>query len=345
MLARLAFGIVFVVGGCWRDGTTATTIPAPSTPATIPIAGTVRVWADAPLYLEHSTTAPRIWLAKPFSRTSVVGASAPMRVVTVGPELVEVEPVSGRHCSWLGFEAPSTLEHVRVFVDRRDLAPVLAKRFERRFEDATSIALDPGIAVTPHRGGYAVSVFGGTIGLPIPSTSIGLSYRWLAPDDEDSGDVEGIGVEGMRAHLGARTIELARGSATQVEGRPHRYRIREACRELVVRFDVDPDPEEGGGGFGYGTIGLGSLRKAVVDYLPAHTPLRSGRHVVARLGKARIVSDPAKPCFDAAWELQIDWPDDDEGRGHRRVTPTEGEDATMHLCADPRAVVHGPLPD
>ncbi len=337
--------VALALAGCWTGGADPVTAPTRAAPiAERPLTGVVLVWADARLYLEPSEAAPYVTLAQLPSHAAPLGAAAPMTVVSSTGAFVEVEPVEDQQCGWITFVPPSDLEHVRVFVRRDELSPVLAHPFAKQFVDGTRIALEPGVAVTHGVGGYRVAVAGDIVTLPIPDNTVGLAFR---PPVERAGDPDAAPqyeVSDAPARLGPNHLRVGTALFTAtVEARGNGTTLVSAhapCRDFTLAVaDGDVRSVSLGRGYGYSGHGRAASPAKMVDYLPAGTVLRSGDHAVGTTLFPIVL--PAlrttPPCVDRQWTLSTDaelGPD---------IEPAPEASTTMHLCADPAAVVSGPL--
>jgi len=340
---RAAGVAALALAGCWTGGTEPVTAPSPAPVVETRLSGIVLVWADARLYLEPSVGAPYVTLGQLASHAEPFGAAAPMTVVSSAGAFIEVEPVEDPQCGWITFEPPSDLEHVRVFVRRDELSPVLAHPFANQFVDGTRVALEPGVAVAHSPAGYRVAIAGDIVTLPIPDNAVGLSFlpveRVGEPDAPAQYEVRDAAVRlglnrlRVRTPLFTATAE-PRGNGTTLVA------AHLPCRDFAIAVaDRDVKPVSIGRGYGYSGRGRGPSPARVVDYLPAGTVLRSGDHAVGTTLFPIVL--PAlrttPPCVDRQWVLSTDA---DLGP---EIDPASEASATMHLCADPAAIISGPL--
>ncbi len=333
------------LAGCWTGGTDPVTAPShPAAVAEPPLAGIVLVWADARLYLEPSPSAPYVTLGRLASHARPLGAAAPMTVVSSVGAFLEVEAVEDEQCGWITFVPPSDLEHVRVFVRRDELSPVLAHPFAKQFVDGTRIALEPGVAVVHRAGGFRVALAGDTVTLPIPDNAVGLAFQAPIERASDADTPVNYEVRDAPARLGPDHLHV-RTALFSATAEPHGHgttfvQAHAPCRNLTVAVaDGDVKSVSVGRGYGYSGHGRAASPAKMVDYLPAGTVLRSGDHAVGTTLFPIVL--PAlrttPPCVDRLWALSTDA---DLGP---EIEPAPDASATMHLCADPAAVVTGPL--
>jgi hypothetical protein len=140
------------------------------------LAGNVLVWADAVLQVESESATPAVRLARMRSRMFQLGSVFPAKVVGNAGELVELELIRQPNCAWNTAGRSSELAHIRVFVKRADLAPVVKRRFTKTFKDGSRITLEPGVPVVPDEHGYRISIDGDEVVVPIPASHIGHAY-------------------------------------------------------------------------------------------------------------------------------------------------------------------------
>ena len=343
-IGNLTMVAALALAGCWTGAPDSMAAPTRAAAATEPrLEGIVLVWADARLYLEPSIGGPYVTLAQLASHAAPLGAAAPMTVVSSVGAFLEVEPVADQHCGWITFAPPSDLEHVRVFVRRDALSPVLAHPFAHQFVDGTRIALEPGVAIAHGPGGYRVAVADNIVTLPIPDNAVGLAFRPVdrtgEPDADPGYEVDDaparLGPNRLRIHspLYTATVEPRGNGTTLVSGHL-------PCRDFAVAVaDRDVKSVSVGRGYGYSGRGRGPSPARMVDYLPAGTVLRSGDHAVATTLFPIVLPAlrTSPPCVDRQWVLSTD------AELGPELEHAPAASATMHLCADPAAVVSGPL--
>ncbi|HEY4178738.1 MAG TPA: hypothetical protein VGM90_17950 [Kofleriaceae bacterium] len=313
------------------------------------LAGNVLVWVDAPLYLDASTDAPSIRLAKlDNGRTKDVGQVIPMHVLGTTGELVEVEPAAEIECGWWRMVRPDALASLRLYVQRADLAPVVTKAFSATFKNGTRISLQPGVAVVAN----TVAFHDGIAPVTVPDANLGLAYRAhaITPIVKPVKKTAMLD-EKTDVMLGDATFTLGPWVSGSAERRGDRMLFPIAARCMTATVSAPTEHVhlnvsvgvgiDGGAGGTAGSKGGGSERR----YLKVGTKLTSetGDHVVATLAKELEVatSTGARVCSDfvvTREEVVIEGPHlPDAAIPARR----------LHLCAPTADVVvehHGPLP-
>lgn len=298
--------------------------------------GNVLVWHDATLYTEPSDGAAAIHVAAlAGARKDKVGGVMPMHVVATRDGFVEVEPVGDVDCTWSHLAISDDVARLRLFVKRADLAPVLAKPYDKAFPDGTRIALRPGVAVIPTtNGSYAVGVRGGELVAELPTASVGHSYTpdrskaaptiadheyELAPNTEVTLGDRSFPLDGRRA----QSVER-RGATSLVSIESRCAVIQVAAPTKSVRVvDEDESSIESGSG-----VGVLDLRDR--DYIPAGTILSTpSGHPIAIAAKPIYVMAHAR-CFERHVRV--------ESLGEL-LEPKDNDDK-LRLCAPAAKVVH-----
>ncbi len=298
------------------------------------------LWHDAALYTAPSEDASAIHVATiDGPRAERVGHVVPVHVVATRGDFVEVELAGDGGCTWTKLASNDDVGKLHLFVRKADLAPVLAKPFDKTFADGTRIALRPGVPVVPTtEGRYAVAVRGRTLEVELPAASVGMTY---APDkakpeamtvhDVALADTAKPALGGQPAPLaGLRTVTVEKRGDTALAT------IEERCASLTVSVaskalrTVDDDDDEVAEGSGFGVL---DLRES--DYIPALTPLASpDGHQVAYAAKPIYL--PSAPhgknaCFDRRLRLEPTL------GGAPAPTAT---DEHLRLCAPASKVAH-----
>jgi len=296
------------------------------------LAGNVLVWQDATLYSDTTDAAQQLHIGAPGRH---VGQVVPMHVLASHGDFVEVEPGDDAECTTSRVETTDDVAHVRLFVKRADLAPVLTKPYAKEFDDGTRIALRPGMPVLAAADGtIAVAIRGGEVTAEIPAASIGHAYRL---DKAKSKAISGHDLAlaaNTPVTLGGRNLSLGAMLAAGVErkGATTLFAIEDRCVALTVAAPskaVKDSDDEDSAGVGAGS-GMGVLDLRNEDYLPIGTALSAGGHQVAIAAKPIYL--PGKPsgktvCVD---------------RRIRLVSAGEPGDVDdkLHLCAPSAKVVH-----
>jgi hypothetical protein len=321
--------------------------PPPGAPATAALRGTVLVWHDAAFLTAPRDDAPAIHLATLAGpRQDQLGAVVPMRVLSTQGAFVEVEPAAAADCTGSRLEASDELAHLRLFVRRGDLAPVLTQPFATTFADGTKLTLKAGLPVlAADDGWFAVTLHGDEVMAPIPQASVGHAYASVRARP---GATLGLGTgfalaPATQVTLGERAITIRHGRAAGVEakGEITLFAIEDRCGAAVVAApsravhptdeEEEADDEVGGGG------GLGTLALRDHDYLPIGTPLLAGGRQVAIAAKPIYLAGPARGktvCIDRRLQLARRGPATAADHG------PDPDDAKLHLCAAATKVVH-----
>lgn len=305
-------------------------------------ADNVLVWHDAALYTAASDDASTLHLATlDGPRAERVGHVVPMHLVAMRGEFAEVEPAGDGGCTWTKLATSDDIAKLHLFVKKADLAPVLAKPFDKTFADGTRITLRPGVALVPtNEGRYALSVRGKTLEVELPAASVGVQY---APDKAKPAamTVHDISLaDTAKPQLGGQPIALGglRTAGVDKHGDTALAMLDERCVALTVSVatkslktvDDDDDDDALGGG-----SGLGSLDLREQDYVPALTPLSTtDGHTVAYAAKPiYLASAPhgKTACFDRRIKLEPTL------AGTPEVAATDDK---LRLCAPTSKVAH-----
>ena len=304
------------------------------------LTGNVLVWVDAPMYLDATTTGPSIRLAKlDHGRDQDVGHVVPMRVVSTTGDVVEVEPTEGIECAWWRVVRPGSLASLRLFVQRRDLAPVLTRPFSAAFNNGSSVALQAGVAVVANKVAFHAAV----APLAVPAGSIGLTYQphsiaAIARPTKRTALLD----ENTVVMLGDATFSLGPWVASTATKRGDRmlFPIATRCMTATVSAPTDRVHLNVSLNHNVGAVDAAATPLKLSGdryYLEARTQLTSetGDHVVATLATDADVKKPtgARACGDfviAREEVVADAPHlPDAARPAR----------TLRLCAPANAVV------
>lgn len=320
-MRRLAFSILLISGTAAADN--------------------VLVWHDAALYTAASEDASAIHLATlDGPRAERVGHVVPMHLVAMHDDFAEVELAADGGCTWSRLATNEDVGKLKLFVKKADLAPVLAKPFERTFADGTRIALRPGVALVPTtEGRYVLSVHDHVLEIELPAASVGVTY---APDKAKPAamTVHDIALaDTAKPALGGQVVALGgmRAAGVDKHGDTALALLDERCVALTVSVatkalrtvDDDDDSAIDGGS------GMGVLDLRENDYVPALTPLStSDGHVVAYA--ARPIYLPSAPhgktaCFDRRIRLEP------AVAGAPEIAATDDK---LRLCAPSSKVVH-----
>ena len=327
-------------------------------PATAPdataLAGTALVWVDARLYLDPADTAPSVQLATLKSRKDEVGQVMPMRIVAIDKGFVQIEPTKDIDCTWSKLASSKDLAKLRLWVKRADLAPVLAKPFRATWKDGTRIALAAGTPLGRSKTGYIAALHGEQIGVAVPDTSVGFSYKAGKVAAVKSRGKKPVWLEGEKTvTLGDQTITLAETwTAPTVQARGNRilFALEARCMTAVVsvaKSDIDRDMRGFGVAFGGAPGEYANKIGAERWLLPKGTPLTSatGTTMVATTTVLIEVPNPGKAatvCIERAIDLEqvvAEAP---------HTTETKPADRTLKLCAPASVIQHdrgsAPLP-
>ena len=311
---------------------------APAAPA---LSGNALVWVDAPLYPDASEGGPAVRFGDlDDERGTHLGYVLPVHVIGALGDFVEVEPTEDVQCAWWRIARPAQLASLRLFVKRADLAPVLTARFAAAFKDGSRIALEPGLAVDPARGGHAVMFHADRVPVDVPETAIGWAYAPHAiaapPPRADRGSrLESAGVQ-----VGPHVFRLGDWVARTTEQRGGHvlFPIAVRCASATVTApEAAIDVAIGGGPTLTPAPGT-SVSLAVRSYLPRGAKLTTatGTHVVATLATDVDVPGPitdARACIDMVLERVT--AEDTPG-----LAETPAARRTLHLCA-PASTVKG----
>ncbi len=301
-------------------------------PAEEALAGFATVWGDADWFVEPKVESRSFKLAtfKKGSRQAQLDATVPLRILKVHGDFLEVSgsPYADAlnldfGCSLLTLGVDQFTNHeanvdLRLFVRRKDLAPVVTKRFERTFEDGSSVLLLPGANLLKAAEGVLVRVGGGLALVP-SDVSVGHSFASLPTRVPEVSPSEGkfilSGVEDVR--LAGRPIDLSgvpfANTIARVESRGDRTlglldgRCISATVSAPNNAVTPPKPGVGalfGNGLGFG--GLGMMNEP-------HWVLPRGSKLTCDLGKSALtlktshrVEEKAEPCLQVT--IAIDSP-------------------------------------
>jgi hypothetical protein len=246
---------------------------------------------------------------------------------------------------------------VHFFVSRDDLAPVLAKPFEAKFANGTSVSLQPGVPVLAGKTTATVQIGLDAVPLFIPSDSLGHSY---APHQTHApvllmsktavvlGDTKWQMTTGCDDDSCPEPVVRKDKDATMVD-------VVLACAKLTVavpkyRAPVHPKAQPGGAfasltgtgdissGFDdtniYGGL-LGNEGGGNKSYLPFGTQVTttSGRSVGALNRDLEVASSDAKQACGEAY-VSLD-------QGHQQSTPLYPK---LRLCASSKLAKAGEAP-
>lgn len=142
--------------------------------------GDALVWEDATFFLEPWESGAKIPAFNSFGRRrDEVGRAVPVRIVdSTSRTFVEIELTGRADCTWRRLEIDRRVDHLRLFVRREDLAPMLVKPFATQYSDGTRVKLAPGVPIVPTAAGdYFVAVKQDKLRLPIPHASVGYLYK------------------------------------------------------------------------------------------------------------------------------------------------------------------------
>ncbi len=325
-------------------------------PAEEALAGFATVWGDADWFVEPKTEARSFKLAtfKKGSRQTQLDATVPVRILKVHGDFLEVSgsPYADAlnldfGCSLLTlgvdrFTNDEANVDLRLFVRRKDLAPVVTKRFERTFEDGSSLLLLPGANLLKAAEGVLVRVGGGLALVP-GELSVGHSFASFPARVPEVSPSESkfilSGVEDVR--LAGRPIDLSgvpfANTLSRVEARGDRTlgSLDGRCTSATVSAPnnaVTPPKPGVGNLFGNGLSmgGLGMTNEP-------HWVLPRGSKLTCDLGKSALtlktshrVEENAEPCMKVT--IAIDSP--------FLVGPLfEPSAQTMRCCAPRSALV------
>jgi hypothetical protein len=309
--------------------------------------GTVLVWHDAALYTEPKDGAPAVHFASlDGARKDRAGHVVPLHVVSTKDAFVEVELAGDRDCTWSQLQVNDDIAKLKLWVKRADLAPVLAKPYATAFDDGTSIALKPGVALVPtsDAGWYALGLASGDdVIVELPAASIAHAYtaEKVKPSAAIADDRTYQLAPDARVTLGDRAIALSARRATAIErhGKTTLVSYESRCASLRVSTGarsvhaIDDDDASIGGGSGLGVLDLRNE-----DYIPQSTGLAtpSGK-VIAYAGKPIYLA--ARPTGKTACierRLRVDT------TGAEPREPTDG-DNQLRLCVPSTRVLHEKL--
>jgi hypothetical protein len=279
--------------------------------------GTVLLWQDAKVFSEPKADAPSVAL-EGFgggAREDHVGAAVAMRVVADRGEFLEVTPADA-NCG-RGRLVARGARALHLFVQRGDLAPVLAARFSASYPNGTSVTLAAGTPVVPASTHYSrVGVDDFSIALPIPAAKIKYSYPSFAdqPVATSARTLYAVAPE-TTVKLGEGLVVLASRAglaATKVDRRHETalVEVQASCTRLTfiapsdrVTIEERRPPRLGA------TMGrFGSLRLQKERYY-----VRKGTSLANEAGRVIAVADAetevAKPsgkwaCFEAPLRLE-----------------------------------------
>ena len=253
--------------------------------------GNVLVWHDANWFAEPSDAAKPIALADlDGARKERVGHAFAMRVVSTAGAFVELEPIDAPGCSWSRLVVPDDIAKLKLFVKRDDLAPVLAKPFNKTYADGTKVALKPGMPVVATDGGFVVALRGDELVADIPTGSVAHSYiPERATTTVISGSVLAIAPR-TKASVGERSFALTAWEAALVQrrGAAALVALEDRCATIhalvpaaaIKDSDDDPASLDMVGGSSGGVVGLRDEH-----YIPRLTPLSIGARQVAYVAK------------------------------------------------------------
>ncbi len=223
----------------------------------------VLVWFDAPLYRSPEDEAP-LW-AYDFGeapREDRPGQVFVARHLESRGPWVKVGGVNRwidgdrrpLHCIGSDIFDASAVD-IAVWVQERDLAPVLVAPLDRRYEDGTSVALNPGAPILGER----VWVDGYSLPVAPPPESVGLLYRPVEPRPRSRAETSLVAASTLVATLGGAHVPWSRPvwnyaerpllSLTD-EGDGGHHLIVERCGTLELGFEGEYEALPPGGVLG-----------------------------------------------------------------------------------------------
>lgn len=163
-------------------------------PAEEALAGFAAVWGDAEWFVAPKADARSFKLAsfKDSDRRKQLELTVPVRILKVHGDFVEVsgspladelnlDPVCSRLILGAGsFTNVESSVDLHLFVRRRDLAPVVTKRFEHSFADGSAFEVQPGTNVLRTSEGVLLKLHDGSVRLPI-ELPVGHSFAAMPP--------------------------------------------------------------------------------------------------------------------------------------------------------------------
>ncbi|MGE5183666.1 MAG: hypothetical protein ACM31C_16455 [Acidobacteriota bacterium] len=304
-------------------------------------ADNVLVWHDAALRTAPADDAAALHVATlDGPRAERVGHVVPMHLVAMRGDYAEVELAGDAGCTWTKLATNDDVGKLHLFVAKADLAPVLAKPFDKTFADGTRISLRPGVAVVPTTAGrYVLAVHGRTLEVELPGASVATHY---VPDKAKPAALtvhDVVLADGALPTLGGQPVALGglRTAGVDKHGDTALASLDERCVALTVsvatkslRTTDDDDDDTIDGGSGFGVLDLREL-----DYVPALTPLSTtdGHQLAYAAKPIYLASAPhgKLACFDRKLRLESTLP------GAPAIADA---DDRLRLCAPASKVVH-----
>jgi len=284
-----------------------------------PISGFVEVFADAEIFTAPKADAPRVRLAR-FTDDEPRRAHPrgvmylPVKkdhgaFIEVGlspiPDSLNVDMGCGELALELLGDKGSLDVQVSLFVRRADLAAVIAKPFVKRWDDGTSVELQPGALVAPLPGGGFVADLDGLMPRLEGDAAIGHSFP-VAPKEREPRTPK-VGLHRFDAltldgsPLSAPSwLTVPTAESAKAAGDRALFPLVSRCSRVVVSAPASAvrpyEPREralgGGSGFGFGSVGSMGGPEWV---MPKATPLEcSFAGVRAKLSADRHLGDARK---------------------------------------------------
>lgn len=314
-------------------------VPAIAQPAShAPLSGDVLVWADAHLYLRPDVHGPSLQLVTlDAPREQRIGHAFPVHVVADHGDLVEVEPTSGYGCAWKQVSSP--LAHLHLYVARADLAPVLTRRFSKRFADGSALDLAPGTPIGSLDGGPAAAVYGDAPAVPLAKAQIGESYRPRAfgkpPSDRFELEhhaqvtVDGRPIRPRGDWTGHTAVRHGKTTLLALATRCARMTVVAQSAD-VTRFDDSPIQAAGGA--------FAALEGGDRDYFPRGTKLTIAGGAATAIAGDDIDVEPPGPAAVACADVTVEARDEPPDLDLDPVTPDAAR--TLRVCGPAKAVRH-----
>lgn len=282
------------------------------------ISGFVEVFADAEIFTTPKADAPRFRLAsypgdEPRRAHPRGVIFLPVKkdhgtFIEVGlspvPDGMNVDMGCGElSLELLGDKSDLTID-VGLFVRRADLAAVIAKPFAKRWDDGTSVELEPGALVAPVSGGLVAELDGLMRRLEGDAT---IAHSFPAAPKEREGAPAKVTLYGLDdLTLGGASLPrpgwLIAPSASDAKKSGDRvlFPLVGRCHRVVVSAPASAvrpyEPKERAlGGMGLGLGGLGTIGDAPVWVMPKGTSLDcSVGGVHAKIERDRTLGEERK---------------------------------------------------